>query len=142
VIIYQSENVAWDLSELQVYTDKIQICMSIGEIVTKLQQEVAAQSHFLIMSNGSFGGSTVCTALAEVLTNTAVTKPAAAKDRTLDVIFIFKPITKIKIPAIMYSKYDNHITEQRVFLQTAILTHSLYADRYHQNYHCVSKYFS
>jgi UDP-N-acetylmuramate: L-alanyl-gamma-D-glutamyl-meso-diaminopimelate ligase len=56
VIIYQSENVAWDLSELQVYTDKIQICMSIGEIVTKLQQEVAAQSHFLIMSNGSFGG--------------------------------------------------------------------------------------
>jgi len=55
-IIYQPENLAWDLSELKTYADNIQICTSIDEIIAELQQEVAAQSHFLMMSNGSFGG--------------------------------------------------------------------------------------
>jgi len=55
-IIYQPENLAWDLSELKTYADNIQICTSIDEIIAELQQEVAAKSHFLMMSNGSFGG--------------------------------------------------------------------------------------
>jgi UDP-N-acetylmuramate: L-alanyl-gamma-D-glutamyl-meso-diaminopimelate ligase len=55
-IIYQPENLAWDLSELKIYADNIQIYTSIDEIITELQQEVATQSHFLMMSNGSFGG--------------------------------------------------------------------------------------
>ncbi|MCF7969574.1 MAG: UDP-N-acetylmuramate:L-alanyl-gamma-D-glutamyl-meso-diaminopimelate ligase [Methylococcaceae bacterium] len=55
-IVYQPENLAWDLTELKDYADNIQICISITEIMAELQQEVAAESHFLMMSNGSFDG--------------------------------------------------------------------------------------
>lgn len=55
-LIYQPENLNWDLSELQNFADNIKICTSIDEIVLELQQEVAPESHFLMMSNGSFGG--------------------------------------------------------------------------------------
>lgn len=55
-IIYQPENLAWDLNELKDYANNIQICTSINEIIVELQQEVTIQSHFLMMSNGGFGG--------------------------------------------------------------------------------------
>ncbi|MDF1581934.1 MAG: UDP-N-acetylmuramate:L-alanyl-gamma-D-glutamyl-meso-diaminopimelate ligase [Methyloprofundus sp.] len=55
-IIYQPENLAWDLAELKDYADNIQICTSIDEIIAQLQQELAVKSHFLMMSNGGFGG--------------------------------------------------------------------------------------
>ena len=54
--IYQPENLDWDLSELQSLVNNIKICTSIDEIISELQQEVAPNSHFLMMSNGSFGG--------------------------------------------------------------------------------------
>ncbi len=55
-IIYQPDNLTWDLSDLNKYADNIQLCTSIDAIISQLQQEVAADTHFLLMSNGSFGG--------------------------------------------------------------------------------------
>ncbi|MCK5354537.1 MAG: UDP-N-acetylmuramate:L-alanyl-gamma-D-glutamyl-meso-diaminopimelate ligase [Methyloprofundus sp.] len=55
-LIYQPENLDWGLSELQTLANNIKICTSIDEIIAELQQEVAPNSHFLMMSNGSFGG--------------------------------------------------------------------------------------
>jgi len=55
-IIFQPENLSWDLSELKGYANNIIICNSIDEIITKLQAELADKSHFLMMSNGGFGG--------------------------------------------------------------------------------------
>lgn len=46
----------WDLSGLNNYADNIQLCTSIDAIISQLQQEVAVDTHFLLMSNGSFGG--------------------------------------------------------------------------------------
>jgi UDP-N-acetylmuramate: L-alanyl-gamma-D-glutamyl-meso-diaminopimelate ligase len=55
-LVYQPENLTWDLSELSDFSDNIQICSSIDEIIQELRKEVALNSHFLMMSNGSFGG--------------------------------------------------------------------------------------
>ncbi|BCG65386.1 MAG: UDP-N-acetylmuramate: L-alanyl-gamma-D-glutamyl-meso-diaminopimelate ligase [Methyloprofundus sp.] len=55
-IIYQPDNLTWDLSGLNNYADNIQLCTSIDAIISQLQQEVAVDTHFLLMSNGSFGG--------------------------------------------------------------------------------------
>jgi UDP-N-acetylmuramate: L-alanyl-gamma-D-glutamyl-meso-diaminopimelate ligase len=56
VFIYQPENLDWDLSELKDYADNIQLCSSIDAIISKLASEVHPNSHFLMMSNGGFGG--------------------------------------------------------------------------------------
>ncbi|OQK16838.1 UDP-N-acetylmuramate:L-alanyl-gamma-D-glutamyl-meso-diaminopimelate ligase [Methyloprofundus sedimenti] len=56
VIIYQPENLGWDLSELKDYADNIQLCSSIDDIISELAREVQPNSHFLLMSNGGFGG--------------------------------------------------------------------------------------
>ena len=56
VIIYQPEDLGWDLSELKGYADNIQLCSSIDGIISELAQEVQPNSHFLLMSNGGFGG--------------------------------------------------------------------------------------
>ena len=55
-LIYQPEHLSWDLTELQKNAANIEIFTSIDEIINELQQEVAPNSHFLMMSNGSFGG--------------------------------------------------------------------------------------
>ena len=55
-IIYQPENLDWDLSDLKKYADNIEIYPTLDQIVKKLQKESSAASHFLLMSNGSFGG--------------------------------------------------------------------------------------
>jgi len=56
VIIYQPEDLGWDLSELKDYADNIQLCSSIDDIISELAREVQPNSHFLLMSNGGFGG--------------------------------------------------------------------------------------
>lgn len=56
VLIYQPEDLSWDLTELQSLANNILICTSIDEIIRQLKKEVAPNSHFLMMSNGSFGG--------------------------------------------------------------------------------------
>jgi UDP-N-acetylmuramate: L-alanyl-gamma-D-glutamyl-meso-diaminopimelate ligase len=55
-LIYQPEDLGWDLSELKDYAENIQLCNSIDVIISKLASEVQPDSHFLMMSNGGFGG--------------------------------------------------------------------------------------
>lgn len=55
-IVYQPANLNWDLSQLSQQADNIIICTSLEDIVAKLIVEAPAGGHFVIMSNGSFGG--------------------------------------------------------------------------------------
>jgi len=55
-IIYQPENMNWDLSGLKKYAGNIEICTSLDDIIAKLKQEARYGGHFVLMSNGSFGG--------------------------------------------------------------------------------------
>ncbi|NOQ35580.1 MAG: UDP-N-acetylmuramate:L-alanyl-gamma-D-glutamyl-meso-diaminopimelate ligase, partial [Methylococcaceae bacterium] len=55
-IVYQPEELDWDLSELKQYAQNIEICTSLDEIISRIKTEVTPLSHCLLMSNGSFGG--------------------------------------------------------------------------------------
>lgn len=55
-IMYQPDNLGWDLSQLQQYANNIQICNSVDAIIDKLKTASAQGGHFVLMSNGSFGG--------------------------------------------------------------------------------------
>jgi UDP-N-acetylmuramate: L-alanyl-gamma-D-glutamyl-meso-diaminopimelate ligase len=55
-IIYQPDNLGWDLSQLQQYADNIQICNSLEAIIEQIKAEAGGVCHVLLMSNGSFGG--------------------------------------------------------------------------------------
>lgn len=55
-IIYQPQALGWDLSELTKYADNIEICPSLDQIVNKLKFEARYGGHFVLMSNGGFGG--------------------------------------------------------------------------------------
>lgn len=55
-IIYQPQNLAWDLSDLKKYARNIEICQSLDDIIGKLKLEARYGGHFVLMSNGSFGG--------------------------------------------------------------------------------------
>jgi UDP-N-acetylmuramate: L-alanyl-gamma-D-glutamyl-meso-diaminopimelate ligase len=55
-IIYQPESMGWDLSELKKYAGNIEICQSLDDIIAKLKFEARYGGHFVLMSNGSFGG--------------------------------------------------------------------------------------
>ena len=59
-IIYQPEAMGWDLSELKKYAGNIEICSSLDEIIAKLKFEARYGGHFVLMSNGSFGGIYQC----------------------------------------------------------------------------------
>jgi len=55
-IIYQPQNLDWDLSKLLNYANNIEICQSLDDIIAKLKVEARAGGHFVLMSNGSVGG--------------------------------------------------------------------------------------
>ncbi|MEI8208851.1 MAG: UDP-N-acetylmuramate:L-alanyl-gamma-D-glutamyl-meso-diaminopimelate ligase [Methylococcales bacterium] len=55
-IIYQPQNLDWDLSKLTHYADNIEIHRSIDAIIARLKVEACSGGHFVLMSNGSFGG--------------------------------------------------------------------------------------
>ena len=55
-IIYQPKNLDWDLSKLLNYADNIEIHQSLDDIIAKLKVEARSGGHFVLMSNGSFGG--------------------------------------------------------------------------------------
>jgi len=55
-IIYQPEAMGWDLTALKQYADNIQICASLDSIITNLLSEASRGGHFVLMSNGGFGG--------------------------------------------------------------------------------------
>ena len=55
-IIYQPENLGWDLSQLLQYANNIQIVSDLNTIVDQIKAESGGICHVLLMSNGSFGG--------------------------------------------------------------------------------------
>ena len=55
-ILFQPDNLGWDLSGLVKYAGNIEICKTLDEIIAKLKQEARYGGHFVLMSNGSFGG--------------------------------------------------------------------------------------
>ncbi|CAA9890394.1 UDP-N-acetylmuramate:L-alanyl-gamma-D-glutamyl-meso-diaminopimelate ligase [Candidatus Methylobacter favarea] len=55
-IIYQPQSMGWDLSRLKKYAANIEICQSLDDIIAKLKLEAPYGGHFVLMSNGSFGG--------------------------------------------------------------------------------------
>lgn len=55
-ILYQPDNLGWDLSGLKQYADNIEICTTLDDIINKLKLEATNGGHFVLMSNGSFGG--------------------------------------------------------------------------------------
>jgi UDP-N-acetylmuramate: L-alanyl-gamma-D-glutamyl-meso-diaminopimelate ligase len=55
-IIYQPENLDWDLIALKNYADNIQIFTTLDAIINTLKTVTSENSHFVLMSNGSFGG--------------------------------------------------------------------------------------
>jgi len=55
-IIYQPKNLDWDLSKLKNHANNIEICQSLDDIIEKLKEEALTGGHFVLMSNGSFGG--------------------------------------------------------------------------------------
>ena len=55
-IIYQPENIGWDLTALKKYASNIEICTTLDDIINKLKLEARYGGHFVLMSNGSFGG--------------------------------------------------------------------------------------
>ncbi len=55
-IIYQPQTLDWDLSKLLNYADNIEICKTLDDIIAKLKIEAQSGGHFVLMSNGSFGG--------------------------------------------------------------------------------------
>jgi UDP-N-acetylmuramate: L-alanyl-gamma-D-glutamyl-meso-diaminopimelate ligase len=55
-IIYQPAELNWDLSALKAYNPAIEIYASLDEIISRLTGLAQENSHFVMMSNGSFGG--------------------------------------------------------------------------------------
>ncbi|WP_404358641.1 UDP-N-acetylmuramate:L-alanyl-gamma-D-glutamyl-meso-diaminopimelate ligase [Methylotuvimicrobium sp. KM1] len=55
-ILFQPENLGWDLSSLKNYAGNIEIYQTLDEIIAKLKLESRYGGHFVLMSNGSFGG--------------------------------------------------------------------------------------
>ncbi len=55
-VIYQPEAMGWDLSELKNYAANIEIYPSLDDIINRLKSEAQNKGHFVLMSNGSFGG--------------------------------------------------------------------------------------
>ncbi len=55
-IMYQPLNLDWDLSKLTNIADNIEIYQSLDAIIAKLKVEACSGGHFVLMSNGSFGG--------------------------------------------------------------------------------------
>ena len=55
-IIYQPENLGWDMSQLLQYGDNIRIYNDLEAIIDNIKIQAGGICHVLLMSNGSFGG--------------------------------------------------------------------------------------
>jgi UDP-N-acetylmuramate: L-alanyl-gamma-D-glutamyl-meso-diaminopimelate ligase len=55
-IVYQPDNLGWDLSQLLKYANNIEICNSLETIIDTIKAQAGGVCHVLLMSNGSFGG--------------------------------------------------------------------------------------
>jgi UDP-N-acetylmuramate: L-alanyl-gamma-D-glutamyl-meso-diaminopimelate ligase len=55
-ILYEAQDLKWDLSAVCRYAGNIEILRSLDAIIAKLVAEARYGGHFVLMSNGSFGG--------------------------------------------------------------------------------------
>lgn len=55
-IVYQPDNLGWDLSRLLQYAGNIRICNDLEAIIQTIKAETGSPCHVVLMSNGSFGG--------------------------------------------------------------------------------------
>lgn len=55
-ILYQPQDLKWDLSAVGKHAQNIAIYRSLDDIIATLQAEARYGGHFVLMSNGSFGG--------------------------------------------------------------------------------------
>lgn len=55
-IVYQPENLGWDLTQLLLFGHNIQILTDLNHIIERIKAEAGGVCHVLLMSNGSFGG--------------------------------------------------------------------------------------
>ncbi|WP_150046850.1 UDP-N-acetylmuramate:L-alanyl-gamma-D-glutamyl-meso-diaminopimelate ligase [Methylomonas rhizoryzae] len=55
-IVFQPDNLGWDLSCLKQYNDKIIFHNTLDDIIAVVKAETNKPCHVLLMSNGSFGG--------------------------------------------------------------------------------------
>lgn len=55
-IIYQTDDLPWDLDVLRQYAGNIVISPTLEDIIVRLKAEKAAGTHAVLMSNGGFGG--------------------------------------------------------------------------------------
>ncbi len=55
-ILYQPENLDWDLTDLKQYAENIEIVTTLDAIIQRFKILGVSGSHFVLMSNGSFGG--------------------------------------------------------------------------------------
>ncbi|OAI07351.1 UDP-N-acetylmuramate:L-alanyl-gamma-D-glutamyl-meso-diaminopimelate ligase [Methylomonas methanica] len=55
-IVYQPDNLGWDLSQLLKYANNIEICNNLETIIATIKAQAGGVCHVLLMSNGSFGG--------------------------------------------------------------------------------------
>ena len=55
-IIYVGDDMDWAIGDLEQQEDNIVILKSIAEIITRLKEEASKGGHFVLMSNGGFGG--------------------------------------------------------------------------------------
>ena len=55
-LVYQPKDLDWDLSALKQYNSNIEIHITLETIIQRVLDSASADSHCLLMSNGSFGG--------------------------------------------------------------------------------------
>ncbi|MCK4494569.1 MAG: UDP-N-acetylmuramate:L-alanyl-gamma-D-glutamyl-meso-diaminopimelate ligase [Methylococcales bacterium] len=55
-IIYQPDELNWDLSALSGYNENIQIYTTLHDIIQRVANSADSETHCVLMSNGSFGG--------------------------------------------------------------------------------------
>ncbi|MGD0958912.1 MAG: UDP-N-acetylmuramate:L-alanyl-gamma-D-glutamyl-meso-diaminopimelate ligase [Methylomonas sp.] len=55
-IVYQPDNLGWDLSRLLQHADNLEIITDLDAIIDRIKAEAGGACHVLLMSNGSFGG--------------------------------------------------------------------------------------
>jgi UDP-N-acetylmuramate: L-alanyl-gamma-D-glutamyl-meso-diaminopimelate ligase len=55
-LIYYADDQNWDITQLETQSNNIELVNSIDQLLLELKKEIPNGGHFLIMSNGSFGG--------------------------------------------------------------------------------------
>ena len=55
-LVYRTDDIDWDLEQMETDVSNIEIIDTIEQLLSELKKEASRGGHFLLMSNGSFGG--------------------------------------------------------------------------------------